>query len=151
MVCSALKEEMRALEADKAKAVQEAQALKERQRRDAASCRRDTEGTKAAVDHARKAQAAMGTCRGKERGVGGEDVPFAECLGGCVFSLMCVAAEDLKALKQRLKSAEEEATILRQTLDATSRATQRDLDEIAALRSENEALRTHQGTLQKVG
>jgi hypothetical protein len=149
MVCSALKEEMRALEADKAKAVQEAQALKERQRRDAASCRRDTEGTKAAVDHARKAQAAMGTCRGKERGVCGEDVSFAEGIG--MFLIVCVAAEDLKALKQRLKSAEEEATILRQTLDATSRATQRDLDEIAALRSENEALRTHQGTLQKVG
>lgn len=78
------------------------------------------------------------------------DVSFAEGIGMCVC-VMCVAAEDLKALKQRLKSAEEEATILRQTLDATSRATQRDLDEIAALRSENEALRTHQGTLQKVG
>lgn len=75
---SALKEEMRALEADKAKAVQEAQALKDKQRRDAASCRRDTEGTKAAVDHARKAQAAMGTCREEERGV-------CVCVGRRVF------------------------------------------------------------------
>lgn len=130
------------MESARESAVREAEAAKEQYRREVAGTRQDVERTRAAVEQAKRAQAAMGEWRWAAT------ASTHECLLTHLPRLC--AASELKELKSRLRSAEEEATVLRQTLDATTRATGRDLDEIRALRAENEALRTHQGAMLKV-